>query len=289
MPRHSSLDWIKEHLALGEKAAESRDELIERLRRANAAHVIDAEALKMCEGALKVSDICAGDIMVPRAQMEVIDISEPREQWIAKMVSSGHSRFPVVEDDIDNVRGIVHSKDMLRVFLDPSFDVRTKLRAARFVPETQKLNVLLKGFRATRNHVALVIDEFGSVSGLITLEDVIEQVVGDIDDEFDKVDADRDNIIAIDGEHWRVMAQTTLEQFNEFFQSSLTDTYCETVGGVVTDRFEHVPHRGETIEIEGFRFRVLKGDERQAKLFLVERTLALPGSAAQKEDNHGDA
>ncbi len=249
----------------------NRDELLTVLRNAQHHQLFDAEALVMMEGALKVAELSAADLMVPRAQMEVVDITEPQEVWLNKLIARGHSRFPVVDGDIDEVLGILHAKDLLRLIIDKNYDLRKHLRTPRFIPETQPLNVLLRDFRATRNHLALVIDEFGSVSGLITIEDVIEQVIGEIDDEFDNVNAGKDNVTAVDQENWRVKAETPLEQFNEFFGSNLTDDYCETVGGVVTDRFEHVPHRGESIEIDGFRFKVIKGDERQAHLFMVER------------------
>ena len=260
------------------KEPSTREEFTEALHRAYGHKLFDAEALNMMEGALEVSELSAADLMVPRAQIEAVDINEPRSVWLPKVIARGHSRFPVIEGDMDAVKGVLHAKDLLRLFVDPAYDVRADLRPARFIPETQPLNVVLRDFRATRNHMALVIDEFGSISGLITIEDVIEQVVGEIDDEFDSVNPDKDNIIVVDPEHWRVKAETYLEQFNEFFGVNLQDQYCETVGGMVTDRFEHVPHRGETIEIDGFRFKVLTADERQAHLFLVEKLV----SAADK-------
>lgn len=261
----------------------TREEFTEALHRAYGQKLFDAEALNMMEGALEVGQLCASDLMVPRAQIEAIDINEPREVWLPKVIARGHSRFPVIEGDMDVVKGILHAKDLLRLFVDPNYDVRAHLRPARFIPETQPLNVVLRDFRATRNHLALVIDEFGSISGLITIEDVIEQVVGEIDDEFDSINPDKDNITVVDPEHWRVKAETYLDQFNEFFGVELQDQYCETVGGMVTDRFEHVPHRGETIEIDGFRFKVLTADERQAHLFLVEKMVSAAVSDEKKE------
>lgn len=228
----------------------------------------------MMEGALKVGHLCASDLMVPRAQIEAVDLEEPREVWLPKVISRGHSRFPVIEGDLDEVKGVLHAKDLLRLFVDPSYDIRAHLRPARFIPETQPLNVVLRDFRITRNHMALVIDEFGSVSGLITIEDVIEQIVGEIADEFDNINLGKDNITPVDNERWRVKAETYLDQFNDFFGVHLEDDYCETVGGLVSDRLEHVPHRGESVEIDGFRFKVLTADERQAHLFLVERLVS---------------
>ena len=203
-----------------------------------------------------------------------MDLEEPREVWLPKVINRGHSRFPVIEGDLDEVKGVLHAKDLLRLFVDPTYDVRAHLRPARFIPETQPLNVVLRDFRITRNHMALVIDEFGSVSGLITIEDVIEQIVGEIADEFDNINLGKDNITPVDNERWRVKAETYLDQFNEFFNVHLEDQHCETVGGLVTDRLEHVPHRGESVEIDGFRFKVLTADDRQAHLFLVERLVS---------------
>lgn len=265
---------------------QTREELLEVLSHAEKHHLFDADVLCMMQGALQFSELTVADLMVPRAQMEVVDISEPRKVWLPKMIARGHSRFPVVDDDIDHVKGIVHAKDLLHMLVNPSYDVLGHLRPARFVPETQPLNVLMHDFQITRNHLALAVDEFGAVSGLITLEDVVEQIVGNIDDEFDPVNLEKDNITTVDEAHWRVKSQTQLTQFNEFFGVNLVDDYCETVGGMVTDRFEHVPHKGEAIEIEGFRFKVVKGDERQATLFIVERLVA--ASTSPQVEKEGD-
>lgn len=261
------------------KEPETREELSESLKRACGHKLFDADALTMMLGALEVSELCASDLMVPRAQIEVVDISEPRQEWMQKMIARGHSRFPVVDGDMDDVKGILHAKDLLHLFIDPDYEVCAHLRPARFIPETQPLNVVLRDFRATRNHMALVIDEFGSISGLITIEDVIEQVVGEISDEFDNVNAGKDNITIVDSEHWRVKAESGIEQFNAFFGAGIEEQNYETIGGLVMDRLEHVPHRGETVEIDGFRFKVIVADERQAHLFLVERLVSAKPSA----------
>ena len=264
---------------------ENRESLIAVLKQAQEDKLITPDVMKMMEGALEVSELCASDLMVQRAQIEAVDLSEKRDVWLPKLIARGHSRFPVVDGDLDEVKGILHAKDLLRLLVDPDYDIASHLRPARFVPETQPLRILLRDFRVSRNHLALVIDEFGSVSGLITIEDVLEQIVGEIDDEFDRVNPEGDNITPVDAEHWRIRAGTTLEQFNQYFQSRLEDHYCETVGGLITDRFEHVPHKGEAIEIEGFRFRVVRGDERQATLFLAEKVVAAgeSGKTTNKE------
>lgn len=265
---------------------QTREEIVALLRSSLRKGLLDADALAMMEGALHVSELRASDLMVQRAQIEAVDLSEKKENWLPKLIARGHSRFPVVDGDLDTVKGIMHAKDLLRLLLDPDYDLASHLRPARFIPETLPINILLRDFRDSRNHLALVIDEFGSVSGLITIEDVIEQVVGQINDEFDSVSSDVDNIAVVDAEHWRIKAGTHLEQFNAYFQCNLQDDYCETVGGLITDRFEHVPHRGEVIEIEGFRFRVLKGDERQAALFLAEKVVAAEKAEAKSREGN---
>lgn len=270
------------------KEPETREEFSESLKRACGHKLFDADALTMMLGALEVSELCASDLMVPRAQIEVVDISEPRDEWMRKIITRGHSRFPVVDGDMDDVKGILHAKDLLHLFLDPEYEVCAHLRPARFIPETQPLNVVLRDFRATRNHMALVVDEFGSISGLITIEDVIEQVIGEISDEFDNVNVGKDNITIVDSEHWRVKAESDIEQFNEFFGVQIEEQYCETIGGLVMDRLEHVPHRGETVEIDGFRFKVIMADERQAHLFLVERLVSAKPSVHVAADKAED-
>ena len=168
------------------------------------------------------------------------------------------------------MQGILHAKDLLRLMINPELDVRKLLRPARFIPESQPINVLLRDFKSTRSHLALVIDEFGSISGLITIEDVLEQIVGDISDEFDRDDPSG-VIVQESTNRWRVGAHLEIEAFNEYFSAELRDDYCETVGGLVTDRLEHVPQKGEVVEEAGFRFTVADADERQAQALIVER------------------
>lgn len=253
-----------------EEDADERLAVREMLREAFRRNIFDEEALSMMEGALSMSDIRASDLMVPRAKVNAVDFSEPRSQWLPKLIATGHSRFPAVEDDLDNVLGILHAKDLLQLLVKPDADPKRFIRPARFIPETQPVNLLLRDFKAQKSHLALVIDEYGSVSGLITIEDVIEQIVGDISDEFDR-DTDSLNIMPDGAGRWRVKAVTTLEQFNEYFGSDLEDDFCETVGGLVTDRLEHVPHAGEVVVEKGFRFRILLGDDRQVRLLAVEK------------------
>lgn len=254
----------------GETEAENpRGDLAEALSEAREQGVIAPDAFSMIEGALSVSNLRASDIMIPRAEIDAVDLSTPREEWLHMVIDSGHSRFPVVEDDLDNVLGILHAKDLNKLLLKQDLDPKALLRPARFIPESQPINVLLKDFKATKSHLVLVIDEFGSISGLITIEDVLEQIVGDISDEFDHDETEK-NIVQ-EGTRWRVRARTTIEHFNDYFGASLEDHYCETIGGLVTDRFEHVPRQGEVIEEGGFRFRIERADDRQVELLRVER------------------
>ena len=256
--------------------APTREDFIDTLHEANEQKLIDDSALQMMEGVMKFSNLRACDLMVPRLQMQVVDLSEPREQWLSHMIETEHSRFPAILDgDRDNVIGILHAKTVLHVLIEPQFNVREHLRPVKFITESMPLNELLRDFKLERNHMAIVIDEFGSVSGLITIEDVLEQIVGEIDDEFDEIDEDADNILE-DPKHacWRVKALTEIDQFNQYFDTQINtdeDCHCETIGGLIADRLEHMPKTGETVIIEKFRFTVLRADERQVRLLKVER------------------
>lgn len=256
--------------AFHEEKVEDRGRLLSLMRDAQSHNVMDKETLSMMEGALEVSDLRADDLMIPRAQVQEIDLTGTLDDWIRTVIESGHSRFPAVDGDLDNVQGILHAKDLLRLMINPELDVRKLLRPARFIPESQPINVLLRDFKSTRSHLALVIDEFGSISGLITIEDVLEQIVGDISDEFDRDDPSG-VIVQESTNRWRVGAHLEIEAFNEYFSAELRDDYCETVGGLVTDRLEHVPQKGEVVEEAGFRFTVADADERQAQALIVER------------------
>lgn len=262
---------MKRFAAFFEHVPESKAEVMRYLQDAAKRSLLDADTLTMMEGVMRLSSLRASDIMIPRAQIDVVDLSKPRDEWVKVMLASGHSRLPVVAGDIDNICGILHAKTLLYSLVVPDFKLREHLRPAHFVPETQPLRVLLRDFQATRSQLAIVIDEFGSVSGLLTIEDIVEEITGEINDEFDKPNAEKDNIVIVDDMHWRVKAETSLEQFNEFFHTDLSDLHCETIGGTVTDHFERVPHKGDDIEIAGYRFKVIRGDDRQAQLFLVER------------------
>jgi magnesium and cobalt transporter len=258
---------------------ENRAELLEILHDAHERKLIDADALSMIEGVFQVSDLSARDIMVPRSQMDVIDLTTPIEEWLPLVLSTGHSRFPAVEGERDKVVGVLLAKDLLRYYSEESFDVRDLLRPAVFIPESKRLNVLLRDFRANRNHMAIVVDEYGGIAGLLTIEDVLEQIVGDIEDEYD-FDEDEDNILPVKdgskGARWRVKALTEIEQFNETLGTRFSDDDVDTLGGLVAHHLGRVPRKGDVFEMENIRFEVLRADARQVHVLLVEKLAGPP-------------
>jgi magnesium and cobalt transporter len=249
---------------------EDRAQLVELLHSAFERRLLDAEALSMIEGVLQVSETQVRDVMIPRSQMDMIDVAESPEKFIPFVIEKAHSRFPVFEDNRDNVIGILLAKDLLRFYAEADFNLREMLRPAVFVPEAKRLNVLLKEFRANRNHIAIVVDEYGGVAGLVTIEDVIEQIVGDIEDEYD-FDETEDNILVDRSGRYRVKAVTEIVDFNNHFGSSFSDADYDTVGGLVVGRFGRLPKRGESIAIDGFTFQVLRADSRKVHSLLVEK------------------
>ncbi|HSC47322.1 MAG TPA: transporter associated domain-containing protein [Gammaproteobacteria bacterium] len=256
-----------------------REELLELLNDARERNLFDADAQTMLEGVLQVADMQVRDVMIPRAQMVVLEKDADLEQALGVASESGHSRFPVVGESRDEVIGIVLAKDLLNHFVenaDGVFNIREYLRPAPFVPESMRLNILLKKFKASRNHLAIVADEYGGVAGLVTIEDVLEQIVGDIDDEYDVDDEAR--ILKHTDTRYTVKALTPVEDFNEYFSTTLSDEDFETVGGLVTHAFGHLPKRGEKIEFDGFRFKVLRADSRRVHLLEVLRKPATPSS-----------
>jgi len=249
---------------------EDREQLLELLHSSYERQLMDADALAMIEGVLQVADMQARDIMVPRAQMDVIDINDSPVAFIPTVIETAHSRFPVIDGDKDKILGILLAKDLLRYYAGEEFDVRDMLRPAVFIPESKRLNVLLKEFRANRNHIAIVVDEYGGVAGLLTIEDVLEQIVGDIEDEYD-FDETEDNIVSQPGGRFRIKATTELADFNAAFRTEYSDEDYDTVGGLIMNRFGRVPKRGEEIAIDDFTFKVLRADSRRVHSLLVER------------------
>jgi len=258
---------------------EDREQLVDLLHSAYEHNLLDADALSMMEGVLQVSERQVREIMIPRAQMDVIDISEPTEKFIPFMIDTAHSRFPVVDGDKDNIIGILLAKDLLRYYAGEEFDVRDMLRPVVFVPESKRLNVLLRDFRSNRNHIALVVDEYGGVSGIVTIEDVLEQIVGDIEDEYD-FDDDEDNIIAESSGQYRVKADTEIEDFNETLGTEYSDEEYDTVGGLVLKAAGKLPKRGDCFDIGPLTFTVLRADSRRLYSLLVKETESVEGATS---------
>lgn len=249
---------------------QSRQELLELLREAHANDVLDIEALSIIEGALQVSDMQVRDIMIPRSQMTTIKATQTPREFLPAVIEAAHSRYPVIGESVDDVLGILLAKDLLPLLLEDNterFNIKDILRPATCVPESKRLNVLLKEFRSTRNHMAIVIDEYGGVSGLVTIEDVLEQIVGDIEDEHD---VDEDSYIKpLPSGDYLVKGLTPIEDFNESFDTSFPDEEFDTVGGLVMNAFGHLPKRNEVVELDGFRVRVLNADSRRVHLLRV--------------------
>jgi magnesium and cobalt transporter len=252
---------------------EDREQLVTLLHSAFERNLLDADALAMMEGVMQVSERQVREIMIPRAQMDVIDISEPPEKFIPFVIETAHSRFPVIDGDKDNIIGVLLAKDLLRYYAGEEFNVRDMLRPAVFVPEAKRLNVLLRDFRSNRNHIAMVADEYGGISGMVTIEDVLEQIVGDIEDEYD-FDEEEDNIIADNAGHYRVKADTEIADFNAALGTDLSDEEYDTVGGLVLKVAGQLPRRGDHIQHGGLSFTVLRADSRRIYSLLVERKAA---------------
>jgi len=268
-PRRGLLDWVSD-LFNGEPS--DRSELMDVLREAANRQIMDAEALNIIFGALQVSDMQARDIMIPRTQLVTLQVGQPADQLLETIVTSQHSRYPVVGDDLDDVRGILHAKDLLPLLLQgagekASFDIKDCIRPATVIPESKRLNVLLQDFRSTRNHMAVVVDEYGHVCGAVTIEDVLEQIVGEIEDEHD-VDDDS-GIKQLDARTYHVKATTPIDDFNEVLGTDLDDEEFDTIGGLVLKAFGHLPERGERVQIADYDFKVLHADSRRVRLLQV--------------------
>jgi len=262
--------WLERlsHLLLREP--EDREQLIELLHSAYEKSLLDADALSMIEGVLQVSEMQVRDIMIPRSQMDVINITDSPEKFIPFVIEAAHSRFPVIENDKDNVIGILLAKDLLRYYAGEDFNVRDMLRPAVFIPEAKRLNVLLKEFRSNRNHIAIVVDEYGGVAGMVTIEDVLEQIVGDIEDEYD-FDENEDNIIRDAQGRFRVKALTEIDDFNKALGTEFSDEEFSTIGGLIVSKFGHLPKRGEITVFDKLSVTVLRADSRRLHSVLIEK------------------
>jgi magnesium and cobalt transporter len=250
---------------------QTREELLDMLRQAEQDNLLDSYALSMIEGVMQVSQIQVRDIMVPRAQMTVVEISQNLQESLPLIINSGHSRFPVIEENRDEVLGILHAKDLLPYALGGSekLELREILRPAIFIPESKPLNILLREFRRQRNHMAIVVDEYGGVDGLVTIEDVLEQIVGEIKDEFDI--EEELAIRKISDHEFAVKAITPIEDFNLQFKTHLPNEVFDTIGGLVTNALGHMPLQGETVTIDDLHFEVLRADSRQIHLLKLTR------------------
>ena len=262
--------WLERLGALLMREPEDREQLIELMHSAYERNLMDADALGMIEGVLQVSEMQAREVMIPRSQMDMIDINDPPEKFIPFVIETAHSRFPVLDENKDDVIGILLAKDLLRYYAGEEFNVRDMLRPAVFIPESKRLNVLLKEFRGNRNHIAIVVDEYGGVSGLVTIEDVLEQIVGEIEDEYDFDEAE-DNIIIDRSGRYRVKALTEIADFNEALGTEFSDEDYDTVGGLVISKFGHLPKRGEQVVFDDLSFQILRADSRRLHTLLVER------------------
>lgn len=262
-------DWLADLLPF---EPTDRPELLEMLKDASDRRLFDKEALNIIHGALAVSDMRARDIMIPRSQVVTVELDSRVEEFLPTVIQSTHSRFPVIGDDMDDLKGILHAKDMLKLLLVDDwddFDIKDYIRPTIVVPESKRLNDLLQEFRETRNHMALVIDEYGGVAGVVTIEDVLEQIVGDIEDEHDIED---DSFIKqLDRHSYTVKATTPIDEFNEYFDTKFAARDLDTIGGIVVKEFGYLPQREETIHIAPFDFRVINADSRRVRLLQLTR------------------
>ncbi|MGH1431896.1 MAG: HlyC/CorC family transporter [Neptuniibacter sp.] len=267
-------NWLDKITQVFSDEPRSREDLLTDLRQATDENLLDNEALTIMEGAMQVSDMQVRDVMIPRSQMVVVEADQTAKEFLPVIISSAHSRFPVIGETPDEVMGILLAKDLLPLILEGNldqFDLKAKLRQVTYIPESKRLNILLKEFQVTRNHMAIVMDEYGGVSGLITIEDVLEQIVGQIEDEHDS-EEDESNIKLFDDNAYIVKALTEVEDFNEYFDVGFSEDEFDTIGGFVTQKFGHLPKKDEEVQIDGFHFKVLSADTRRIRLLQVTRT-----------------
>ncbi|MDZ7734780.1 MAG: transporter associated domain-containing protein [Gammaproteobacteria bacterium] len=279
----NSRGWLERIIRLVSSEPRDRESLIEMLRESEGRNILDPDSLAMIEGALLVSELQVRDIMIPRIQMSVLKYEDDLKTILGNVIESGHSRFPVIGDDTNEVMGILLAKDLLAYTAETSngsFEIKDIMRPAVFVPESKRLNVLLREFRASKNHMAIVVDEYSNVAGLITIEDVIEEIVGNIEDEHD---IDEEDYIRQHGRNrYTVQAMTPIEEFNEYFDTDLSDDEYDTIGGLILNAFGHLPQRGEAIEYRGFSIKVLRADRRRIHLLRVIQ-LEPPGDGTMEE------
>jgi magnesium and cobalt transporter len=266
----STKGWLDRIYGVFSGQPQNQKQLLELLTNLQSADLLDADELTMIKGVLQVDDLQVRDIMIPRGQMVVLDHEDSFADIIDRITESGHSRFPVIDDDKDDVVGILLAKDLLSVSHQQSqnFEINEYIRSASFIPESKRLNVLLKEFRLNRSHMAMIVDEYGGVSGLITIEDVLEQIVGKIDDEHDDEDEEVD-IQPHGANRYSVRALTPLPKFNDFFKTEFEIEDVETIGGYLLRQIGYLPERGEAITLDELTFKVMSADSRQVHLYQV--------------------
>ncbi|RKZ36815.1 MAG: magnesium/cobalt efflux protein [Gammaproteobacteria bacterium] len=272
-PYFPAKSWFERVKQVLSSKPQDKRQLITLLRDAQQRNLFSTETLDMIEGALKVSEKHVRDVMIPRAQMVVLELHAPPDQLVKTIVESGHSRFPVIGENRDDVQGIFLAKDLLDYYASEkseNFNMRDVMRPPVFIPESKRLNVLLREFRTSRNHMAVIVDEYSGVAGLITIEDVIEEIVGEIDDEYDI-----DDQVFIKPAHdgfYTVLALTPMAEFNEYFKSDLSDEGFDTISGLLLQAFGHLPKRGEKIELGGFHFEVIRANARRIQLLRTSQS-----------------
>lgn len=259
--------WLDKLLHAFSDEPRSRDELLEIIKDAADNKLLDQDALSIIEGALDVSSLQAREIMIPRSQIIAIRVDDSPQDFLPQVIESGHSRFPVIGESLDDIKGILLAKDLLPLTLNgtENFNLESILRTANIVPESKRVNVLLREFRENRYHMALVMDEYGGISGLITIEDILEEIVGDIEDETDEEDSDN-FIKRMSDTDYIIKALTPIEEFNKHFSAELSEEDFDTIGGILMQEFGHIPKRNEVAVINNFQFRVLYSDNRQIHL-----------------------
>ncbi|MDX1452950.1 MAG: transporter associated domain-containing protein [Oleiphilaceae bacterium] len=271
-PSSQSRTWLERISQAFSDQPESLRDIMEILREAEQRSVIDADSLSIIEGAMQVTDMQVREVMIPRSQMITVKASQEPEEYINEIIESAHSRFPVIGDSSDDVIGILLAKDLLPLALKGELKrarVSELLRPASIVPESKRLNQLLKEFKQTRNHMAIVVDEYGGIAGLVTIEDVLEQIVGEIEDEHDF--DDEAMIKPLTSGEYNVKALTTIEEFNQYFEASLPEDEFDTIGGLVLKHFGRLPRRGDKVRFEDFRATVLNADNRTIRLLKIEK------------------
>ena len=286
-PPSTQASWLTRLVNVLSPTPENRDQLSEILQKSHETKVIDRDALEIMEGALRVGETQAREIMIPRSQMEVIRSDAKLNEVLEQIIESGHSRFPVVGESSEDIVGILLAKDLLPLVLDKTddLDICSMVRPASIIPESKRLGVLLREFREQRYHMAMVVDEYGSVSGLLTIEDILEEIVGDIEDETDEEEIPQ--IRRLDETHWLVEAQTEIEDFNEAFSSGLREDEFDTLGGIITNILGHLPEIGEKVVIDNLKFEVVKADDR--KIDLLKLRVADRDSPSKSSSKTADA